>query len=532
MTDPFQRVAPDVVMARLRPPALKEWAFLDLREPGEAAEGHAFGSVNLPYSRLEQEIAAKVPLRGTDLLLIDGGDGVAERAGKLLSAAGWQRIAIVTGGIPAWEAAGLPLFKGVHTFSKAFGEWVQEHFQTPEITPAELHTRLASPSPPLLIDGRPFAEHHAFTLPGAVNCPNADLAQYLPGDLPPEREVVVHCAGRTRSIIGAQTLRDFGLPHAVYALRDGTQGWELAGHSREIGAARPIAGATPPAAPQAARERALQVMAGGGIGTVTRATLLRWLREGRQTVYRFDVGDDTDPPPGFARVDGTTLIQQTDQYVAVRGARVVLHDPVLVRAVFAALWLCRMGIAAFVLEHSSATLAATQRAPLPPALRAIDAPQLAAHINAGALAVDMRASAAFGRARLAGSVWCPRPRLDRLPLPGGAPVVLIASDPDAAACAGADLAARGHPPLGVNTDGPDDWAAAGLVIEEGGEPLTPADRIDTVRFCAGRHSGNLQDARDYLDWEQGLVARLAAAGLVPWPTQNNANYHSGANPWP
>ena len=49
------------VMERLRLGAGGEWAFCDLREPGEAAEGHPFGSVNMPYSRLERDMMAKVP---------------------------------------------------------------------------------------------------------------------------------------------------------------------------------------------------------------------------------------------------------------------------------------------------------------------------------------------------------------------------------------------------------------------------------------------------------------------------------------
>lgn len=41
--------------------------------------------------------------------------------------------------------------------------------------------------------------------------------------------IVVNCAGRTRSIIGAQSLINAGLRNPVYALRNGTIGWTLAG---------------------------------------------------------------------------------------------------------------------------------------------------------------------------------------------------------------------------------------------------------------------------------------------------------------
>ena len=39
----------------------------------------------------------------------------------------------------------------------------------------------------------------------------------------------MNCAGRTRSIIGAQSLINAGLPNKVIALKNGTMGWHLAG---------------------------------------------------------------------------------------------------------------------------------------------------------------------------------------------------------------------------------------------------------------------------------------------------------------
>ena len=41
--------------------------------------------------------------------------------------------------------------------------------------------------------------------------------------------VVVNCAGRTRSIIGAQSLRNAGFKNPIFALKNGTMGWHLAG---------------------------------------------------------------------------------------------------------------------------------------------------------------------------------------------------------------------------------------------------------------------------------------------------------------
>src|ERR1700738_2983558 len=59
----------------------------------------------------------------------------------------------------------------------------------------------------------------------------------------PETLVVVSCAGRTRGIIGAQSLINAAVPNRVVSLSGGTQGWRLAGLELESGATtrlRPI----------------------------------------------------------------------------------------------------------------------------------------------------------------------------------------------------------------------------------------------------------------------------------------------------
>ena len=49
--------------------------------------------------------------------------------------------------------------------------------------------------------------------------------------------VVVHCAGRTRSIVGTSILHRMGIKN-VFGLRNGTMGWQLAGFDLEHGSDR------------------------------------------------------------------------------------------------------------------------------------------------------------------------------------------------------------------------------------------------------------------------------------------------------
>ena len=63
-----------------------EIAFLDVREEGTHGDGHPLLAVNLPYSRLELVIGQLAPRRSCPVVLVDDGDGVAEKAARRLAA--------------------------------------------------------------------------------------------------------------------------------------------------------------------------------------------------------------------------------------------------------------------------------------------------------------------------------------------------------------------------------------------------------------------------------------------------------------
>src|SRR5207244_10092114 len=95
---------------------------------------------------------------------------------------------------------------------------------------SELKRRLDAGEEVLIVDSRPIGEFRNMSIPSAFDCPGAELVYRVPDRLrSPESLVVVNCAGRTRSIIGAQSLRNAGLANPVMALENGTMGWELAG---------------------------------------------------------------------------------------------------------------------------------------------------------------------------------------------------------------------------------------------------------------------------------------------------------------
>ena len=88
----------------------------------------------------------------------------------------------------------------------------------------------------VVLDSRPFDEYARVSIPTATNVPGAELVLRAREIAPsPQTTVVVNCAGRTRSIIGAQSLINAGLPNKVVALRNGTMGWSLAGFACDSG---------------------------------------------------------------------------------------------------------------------------------------------------------------------------------------------------------------------------------------------------------------------------------------------------------
>jgi rhodanese-related sulfurtransferase len=213
-----------------------ELALIDVREERIFSESHLLFARSVPLSRIELRMVRLVPRRATRIVLVDDADGLSERAAKVLTAAGYSNVSILDGGNAAWEAAGFELFSGVNVPSKAFGELVEHENGTPSISAEELDALMRSGTDMVVLDSRPFDEYSRVSIPTGVNVPGAELVLRVHDMAPkPQTLVVVNCAGRTRSIIGAQSLINAGVPNKVVALRNGTMGWNLAGFTPDSG---------------------------------------------------------------------------------------------------------------------------------------------------------------------------------------------------------------------------------------------------------------------------------------------------------
>jgi rhodanese-related sulfurtransferase len=525
----------------------RELALLDIREHGQYGEGHPFFSVHAGYSRLEPEVARLVPRRTTRTVLFDDGDGdsaLAHRAAGRLTGVGYDDVWVLSGGAPAWARAGHTLFKGVNLPSKTFGEIAEHAFEVPHISARELVERQRAGSALVLLDGRTLEEHRKMTLPGAIPVPNGELAlrwRTLVSDA--TTPIVVHCAGRTRSIVGAQILRDLGVPNPVFALENGTQGWALAGLELERGSARTLPPAPDAVQRKAARDDAAAAARRAGVPVLTAGEAQVWLDDGSRTTFTFDVRTAEEFAAGGLQgarhAPGGQLLQATDLEIGVRHARILVLDDDGVRASVVALWLRRLGLDAVLVEDGlAADLRVPVRAPvqLPRALTEVDTDALPVwHDQSGAppAVLDLRPSPAYRAGHALGAVWSIRPRVvdDALAATGGdleRPVLLIAPDQTIARLAALDLREAGWQQLS--------WARADALATAGwaqqAKPNSPpdADAIDFLRFVHDRHDGNLEAARRYLDWELGLIDQCSPEELagfrVPAVAQASASRKS------
>ncbi|HUZ65932.1 MAG TPA: rhodanese-like domain-containing protein, partial [Acetobacteraceae bacterium] len=290
-------------MRLIAPARLREWitdgaelAILDAREEGEFGTSHLFWAVPCPLSRWDIRAPALLPRRAARVVCVDDGRGLAETLAAHLESLGCTDVSVLAGGTPAWGAAGFTLFSGVNVPSKAFGEWVEHHYATESVDAPELKAWLDSGRDMVVLDSRPLDEFRRMAIPGAINVPGGELV-YRIGDIAPDPAtlVVVNCAGRTRSILGAESLRRAGIPNRVVALRNGTMGWELAGFTCARDRTERFAPGTPRSVDLAAG-RAARFADAVGVRVIGATELARLEADATRTLHVLDVRD----PPEFA----------------------------------------------------------------------------------------------------------------------------------------------------------------------------------------------------------------------------------------
>jgi rhodanese-related sulfurtransferase len=515
----------------LSPHALKgmladggELALIDVREELIFSQGHLLFARAVPLSRLELNFARLVPRQATRIALCDEGDGLAERAAEVLARAGYHNLFVLDGGVAAWARAGLELFSGVNVPSKAFGELVEHGNATPSISANELDRLISSGRDLVVLDSRPFDEYCRVSIPTAINVPGAELVLRVRDLAPsPDTMVVVNCAGRTRSIIGAQSLINAGVPNKVVALRNGTMGWSLAGKTCDSGKARraPQPSSTALAWAKAAAD---QVARRFGIERINAAAVEKFRADEERTLYLLDVRDPAEYAAGHVAgalsAPGGQLVQATDQYAATLGARIVLVDDAEVRAVMTASWLRQMGWRdVFVLAakgYETAAVTSPILGPPPPLELRIDTDELAhLHARDEATIIDLSLSGAYRKAHIPGSWFAIRSRLagalEKIPQRGT--LVLTSEDGMVAALAAPEAISLVSAPVRWLAGGNGAWQAAGHALTTDDARMAD-EAIDVWLKPYERPNDTAKAMDEYLAWEVDLLQRIERDGTA------------------
>jgi rhodanese-related sulfurtransferase len=500
-----------------------ELALVDVREELIYSQGHLLLARSAPLSRLELKFARLVPRCTTRIVLCDGHDGLAKHAAAVLARNGYSDLRILAGGVEAWVAAGFELFTGVNVPSKAFGEFIEHEDGTPSIAADELARLIGKNADLVILDSRPFDEYARVSIPHATNVPGAELVLRARDIAPsPDTMVVVNCAGRTRSIIGAQSLINAGLPNKIVALRNGTMGWSLAGLACDSGKNR--------RAPRVSSEQlawaksaARRVALACGVESIDRARLDALRRDDNRTLYVFDVRDpaehEVDHIAGAISAPGGQLVQATDQYIGTLGARIVLVDDLEVRAAMTGSWLRQMGFAEVFLLAEAGDQTGWPAAPVleSEARReaAIDAKVLADLLSPNtATVLDLSLSRNYFAGHIPGAWFAIRTRLARAleKTAIGNTLVLTSEDGTLAALAVAEAENLIDRPVCFLQGGNAAWRAAGQPFST--EAKMADEPVDQWRKPYER-SGDIKAAmQEYLTWEVDLLPRIKRDGSL------------------
>ncbi|MGH7333353.1 MAG: rhodanese-like domain-containing protein, partial [Candidatus Rokuibacteriota bacterium] len=461
----------------------------------------------------------------------------AALAADTLTRMGYSRVAVLEGGVNRWASQDLPTEWGMNVPSKDFGEKVEVQHHVPTIDADELARRQRRGDDLVILDTRTPEEYQRFCIPGGRSVPGGELALRI-HDLQrdrPNATVVVNCAGRTRSIIGARVLQRMNLPNVV-SLRNGTSGWLLAGLELERGANR-VDLPQPTAAGRAAAEAfAARIAAEDGVRMLAVDELQALLaRAGTDTVYLLDVRTRAEYTaghiPGFWWFPGGQAVQRADDTVGVRSGSVVFCCDGTVRAAVTASWYRQMGfpsvfaVAGGTTAWRAAGRPLTMGADEPVEPLVTEAKARVRQVSPGELAsalasthppttLQVDSSDRFAAGHVPGARWLARGwlelRIAEEVRDIAAPIVVTDEDGDNATLSAATLLGLGYREVAALAGGTDAWRKEGRPLEHG---LTGVARPPDDVVPAGPDR-SFADMINYLRWEERLGHKYALPGEV------------------
>ncbi|HRK18818.1 MAG TPA: rhodanese-like domain-containing protein, partial [Hyphomicrobiaceae bacterium] len=279
-----------------------------------------------------------------------------------------------------------------------------------------------------------------------------------------------------------------------------------------------------------------------GVRRTTRHDIAAWKTQSGRTTYFFDVRTPEEYArghiPGFLSIAGGQLVQETEMYAPVRGARLVLVDDDGVRANMTASWLAQMAWDVYVaddirsVDFTEAGTPAPALPPLPDA-RAVDVTTLVtwlADTSQPTVVVDLSKLANYRKGHIPGAWFLIRSTLaeSAANLPKAARYVLTAADENLARITAPELAAKVAGEVFVLDGGNEAWRRTGRPMETG-EISLASPPID--RYRRPYEGTDVPDSamQAYLDWEFGLIEQLRRDGTHHFTPMPPPATHTGSH---
>ncbi len=470
-------------------------AFIDVRDRKAYVDEHPIFAVNAPVDSIELQINQLFDDELGIALIIGDNPIVTNWAAAVITDATSLTPQIIDGGFDAWKSHRLPTWGGEYTPSKAFGEWVETTGNIQNIQPEDAITT----PPQYQFDVRPFEEYRRFSLPNSIHCPTARLGALSISD----SSIYLHCAGRTRGIIAAQTLADQDFDASIFCITGGTQGWELAGGPRSFNNQY---SADDFFSEDTTAVHAKHLIKKFKLPIATHDHETKWSK--LETPFRLiTVSEDLMP---LNAISPTTLIQSTDQYLNTHNIRIVIQGPNQLDCTVSVLWLRRMGWDAWLRDRFCEESVVSERT------SSANIGWNDAWLNADRI-IDLRSSKAFKTSRINGSNWMPRSQFHTI---SPADKCLFVCDYSQIKHTRKLVSALKLPaPIYV------DWDVIPQELIDTSTVSFEAHPSDQALFFPDRHQGNLKHTKGYLDWEHSLLPTLKDNGDIPWIPINESLDH-------
>ena len=499
-----------------------DFCIIDVRSKAEFNEKHILGSSSIPRSDLEFQLPRLIPYKNTKIILNDSDSKRSFYSASQLSHMGYTNVLVLDGGLDNWMAEGYSYTEGMNVPSKAFGEQVLHTDDPPEITPEELFEKIENGEKLLLIDTRTPEEYSRATMPNSINIPNGELINRVPElDREFDGQIVIHCGGRTRSIIGASLMHALGYKDII-SLKDGTMGWLLAGYELQYNNDVQDFVDTTPDFKKLAQELAENMRKQNGIETIDQVELKNLFNQNiENNIYFIDVRIESEYKEShlseFDWMAGGQLIQRTDETVAMKNARVILVCNDMTRSTVAAYWLKRMGydniqvVLGGMNECSSNEFKYSSDFPksnlnLPTEYKSVSSNDLLDSINnnENQTILFLGNSANYNDGHIENSYWLPKDWLElyveTVVSDKKEKIILVCNDGLRSSLSTKILDELGYSNIVVLNGGLDDWKSKNL-------PLTTKTNInyDYPDDLFVHPLGNRELMLKYLTWEKALV---------------------------